>query len=69
MQESRLKRLKIIGIIGIIYSIFIIIDNFIGNIYKLELIIACSLFICSIIFIITSIKLKRLQPKNNKKSR
>ena len=69
MQDARLKRLKIIGVIGIIYSLFLILDNIIGKTSKIELFIACSLFICSIIFIITSMKLKRIQPKDNKKSR
>ena len=66
---KRIKRLKIIGLIGIVYSIFLFIDYFIGEKSKIELIIGCLLFICSIIFIITSNSLfYNMKPVNKKDS-
>ena len=63
MDEKRIKRVKIYGIIGIIYSLVIIGDNLIRKMHIYEIVIACSLFISSIYFVISSNKLNRLNKK------
>lgn len=60
--EIRIKRIRIYGILGIIYSTYLFYDYFFKNKITWELVIAMSLFIISIIFILASNKLKR----NNK---
>lgn len=52
----RIKRLRIYGIFGILYSIYLEYDHLFIKKNDLEFILGIFLFICSLFFLIVSIK-------------
>lgn len=57
--NTRIKRIRIYGILGILYSFYLIYDYFFNKKLTWVLIIAICLFIISILFILSTIWLKK----------
>lgn len=57
--DIRIKRVRIYGILGIIYSAYLIYEYFYKDKITWMLVISISLFIISLLFIISSLWLKR----------
>lgn len=57
--DVRIKRIRIYGILGIIYSAYLLYDYYFKDKITWILVIAVLLFLISLIFILSSIWLKR----------
>lgn len=57
--DVRIKRIRIYGILGIIYSAYLIYEYFFKDKIAWMIVIAISLFVISLIFILSSFWLKR----------
>lgn len=57
--DIRIKRVRIYGLLGIIYSAYLVYEYFYKDKIKWMLVISISLFIISLLFILSSLWLKR----------